>query len=42
MVCTLEDLLEGRAGFLYWNSEKRLGLKKIRDYFDAGSVPVSV
>jgi glycerol-3-phosphate dehydrogenase len=24
MVCTLEDLLERRAGFLYWNSEKRL------------------
>jgi glycerol-3-phosphate dehydrogenase len=24
MVCTLEDLLERRAGFLYWNSEQRL------------------
>jgi glycerol-3-phosphate dehydrogenase len=24
MVCTLEDLLERRAGFLYWNPEKRL------------------
>jgi glycerol-3-phosphate dehydrogenase len=24
MVCTLEDLLERRAGFLYWDSEKRL------------------
>jgi glycerol-3-phosphate dehydrogenase len=24
MVCTLEDLLERRAGFLYWNSKKRL------------------
>jgi glycerol-3-phosphate dehydrogenase len=24
MVCTLEDLLERRAGFLYWSAEKRL------------------
>jgi glycerol-3-phosphate dehydrogenase len=24
LVCTLEDLLERRAGFLYWNPEKRL------------------
>jgi glycerol-3-phosphate dehydrogenase len=24
MVCTLEDLLERRAGFLHWNSEQRL------------------
>jgi glycerol-3-phosphate dehydrogenase len=24
MVCTLEDLLERRAGFLYWSSERRL------------------
>jgi glycerol-3-phosphate dehydrogenase len=24
MVCTVEDLLERRAGFLYWNPEKRL------------------
>lgn len=24
MVCTVEDLLERRAGFLYWDSEKRL------------------
>ena len=24
MVCTLEDLLERRAGFLYWSSEQRL------------------
>jgi glycerol-3-phosphate dehydrogenase len=24
MVCTLEDLLERRAGFLYWSPEKRL------------------
>jgi hypothetical protein len=24
MVCTLEDLLERRAGFLYWDSEQRL------------------
>ena len=24
LVCTLEDLLERRAGFLYWNAEKRL------------------
>jgi glycerol-3-phosphate dehydrogenase len=24
MVCTLEDLLERRAGFLYWNAEQRL------------------
>ena len=24
MVCTVEDLLERRAGFLYWNKEKRL------------------
>jgi len=24
MVCTVEDLLERRAGFLYWNMEKRL------------------
>jgi glycerol-3-phosphate dehydrogenase len=24
MVCTLEDLIDRRAGFLYWNSEKRL------------------
>jgi len=24
MVCTLEDLLERRAGFLYWNPGKRL------------------
>jgi glycerol-3-phosphate dehydrogenase len=24
MVCTLEDLLERRAGFLYWTAEKRL------------------
>jgi glycerol-3-phosphate dehydrogenase len=24
MVCTLEDLLERRAGFLYWDSEERL------------------
>ena len=24
MVCTLEDLLERRAGFLYWNPKKRL------------------
>jgi glycerol-3-phosphate dehydrogenase len=24
MVCTLEDLLERRAGFLYWSSEERL------------------
>ena len=24
MVCTLEDLLERRAGFLYWNSKQRL------------------
>jgi glycerol-3-phosphate dehydrogenase len=24
MVCTLEDLIERRAGFLYWNSEQRL------------------
>ena len=24
MVCTLEDLIDRRAGFLYWNAEKRL------------------
>jgi hypothetical protein len=24
MVCTVEDLLERRAGFLYWSPEKRL------------------
>ena len=24
MVCTLEDLLERRAGFLYWAPEERL------------------
>ena len=24
MVCTLEDLIDRRAGFLYWNVEKRL------------------
>lgn len=24
MVCTLEDLIDRRAGFLYWNKEKRL------------------
>ncbi len=24
MVCTLEDLLERRAGFLYWDPEQRL------------------
>jgi glycerol-3-phosphate dehydrogenase len=24
MVCTLEDLIERRAGFLYWSSEQRL------------------
>jgi glycerol-3-phosphate dehydrogenase len=24
MVCTLEDLMERRAGFLYWDAEKRL------------------
>jgi glycerol-3-phosphate dehydrogenase len=24
MVCTLEDLIDRRAGFLYWNNEKRL------------------
>ena len=24
MVCTLEDLFDRRAGFLYWNPEKRL------------------
>ncbi|MBI1924323.1 glycerol-3-phosphate dehydrogenase/oxidase [Candidatus Poribacteria bacterium] len=24
MVCTLEDLIDRRAGFLYWNPEKRL------------------
>jgi hypothetical protein len=24
MVCTLEDLVHRRAGFLYWNAEKRL------------------
>jgi glycerol-3-phosphate dehydrogenase len=24
MVCTVEDLMERRAGFLYWNPEKRL------------------
>jgi glycerol-3-phosphate dehydrogenase len=24
MVCTLEDLLERRAGFLHWNAEQRL------------------
>ena len=24
MVCTLEDLLERRAGFLYWDADKRL------------------
>lgn len=24
MVCTVEDLIERRAGFLYWNREKRL------------------
>jgi glycerol-3-phosphate dehydrogenase len=24
MVCTLEDLIDRRAGFLYWNREKRL------------------
>jgi glycerol-3-phosphate dehydrogenase len=24
MVCNLEDLIDRRAGFLYWNAEKRL------------------
>jgi glycerol-3-phosphate dehydrogenase len=24
MVCTLEDLIDRRAGFLFWNAEKRL------------------
>ncbi|MFN2491560.1 MAG: FAD-dependent oxidoreductase [Pyrinomonadaceae bacterium] len=24
MVCTLEDLIDRRAGFLYWNAEKRI------------------
>jgi glycerol-3-phosphate dehydrogenase len=39
MVCTLEDLLERRAGFLYWNSKQRLeraryGAKVIRAELD--------
>ena len=24
MVCTLEDLIDRRAGFLYWNADKRV------------------
>jgi glycerol-3-phosphate dehydrogenase len=39
MVCTLEDLLERRAGFLYWNAEQRLeraryGTRAIRAELD--------
>jgi len=39
MVCTLEDLLERRAGFLYWDSEQRLeraryGARVIRTELD--------
>ena len=36
MACTLEDLADRRAGFLYWNNEKRLerlryGARLVRD-----------
>jgi glycerol-3-phosphate dehydrogenase len=39
MVCTLEDLVERRAGFLHWNNETRLerlrhGARVIRDELD--------
>src|SRR5215207_11664334 len=39
MVCTLEDLLERRAGFLYWSAEQRLeraryGARVIRPELD--------
>ena len=39
MVCTLEDLIDRRAGFLYWNAEKRLerlryGVQVIRTELD--------
>jgi len=39
MVCTLEDLIDRRAGFLYWNAEKRLerlryGAQVIRSELD--------
>lgn len=39
MVCTLEDLIDRRAGFLYWNAEKRLerlsyGAQVIRNELD--------
>ena len=39
MACTLEDLVERRAGFLYWNNETRLerlryGAHMIRDELD--------
>jgi len=39
MACTLEDLVERRAGFLHWNNEKRLerlryGAHMIRDELD--------
>ncbi len=39
MVCTLEDLIDRRAGFLYWNAEKRLerlryGVHVIRSELD--------
>ena len=39
MACTLEDLVERRAGFLHWNNEMRLeslrhGAQLIRDELD--------
>jgi len=39
MACTLEDLVERRAGFLHWNNERRLerlryGAHVIRDALD--------